>query len=328
MPRMARLESSGSLVHIMAHSVEGKNLFVDDEDKRDFLSRFEKGLAKYRFQCHAWTLMDNHYHLFLRTGDLPMSKLMRGLNGGYARYYNKRHKRRGVLFDGRFKSILCQEMDYAEQLIKYIHLNPLRAGMVKSLEQLKDWPWCGHGFLLGIKNANGENFQIREESLRRFGDNEHDAIIAYLESMSQCCLPGNETAGKLAFVEATEIAGSFKGWPAVIGDPEFVKRAMEKYKEDLHRLHRKADYQFVLEAESKNACTHFEVTIEELKTKGRKNRRSEARAVFCYRTHVLELIPLSVIAKYLGVSISSVAVLVKKGALQNRTIPSTQTAEK
>ena len=318
MPRMARLQSPGSLVHIMAHSVEGKNLFVDDEDKTEFLSRFEKGLAKYQYQCHAWTLMDNHYHLFLRTGDLPMSKLMRGLNGGYAQYYNKRHKRRGVLFDGRFKSILCQEIDYAEQLIKYIHLNPLRAGMVKSLEQLKDWPWCGHGFLLGIKNANGENFQIREESLRRFGDNEHDAIIAYLESLSQCCQSGNETAGKLPLTEATEIAGSFKGWPAVIGDPEFVKKAMERYKGYLNRLHRKADYSIVLDTEANKVCTEHDISHEELMNRGRMDKRTEARAAFCYRCHIKELIPLSVIAGYLRITISSVDVLVKKGALRSR----------
>lgn len=92
MPRMARLESPGSLFHIMAHSIEGKNLFLDDQDRNELLSRLAKGLADCGFQCYVWTLMDNHYHILIRTNHLPLSKLMRGLNGGYARYYNKSTK--------------------------------------------------------------------------------------------------------------------------------------------------------------------------------------------------------------------------------------------
>ena len=325
MPHMARLESPGSLVHIMAHSIEGKNMFVDDNDRREFLSRFEKGLANCHYQCHAWALMDNHYHLFLRTSNDPMSKLMRGLNGGYAQYYNKKHKKRGCLFQNRFQSVLCQDQDYAEQLIKYIHLNPLRAGKVKSLEQLKNYTWCGHGFMLGVPGANGERFQNRLESLRRFGDNEHDAVIAYLESLSQCCQSGNKTAGKPAFVEATEIAGSCKGWPAVIGDPEFAREAMERYEEKLKRLHRKADYLHVLGIISKEVCPEHDITHEELMKKGsNNNKRSRARAAFCYRCHVKELLPLSVIAQYLRITISPVTILVKKGTPVKKSVPSMQ----
>ena len=314
MPRMARLEIPGSLVHIMAHSIEGKDMFKDDDDRREFLSRFEKGLEKYHYQCYAWALMDNHYHLFLRTSNDPMSKLMRGLNGGYAQYYNKKHKKRGCLFQNRFKSLLCQDANYTVELVKYIHLNPLRAGMVKSLEQLKDWAWCGHGFLLGVKDANGERFQSRIETLRCFGDSEHDAIISYLQSLAQSCQSGNnKTAGHLQSTESTEIIGSCKGWPAVIGDPEFVQNVLAKFKENLNRRHRRADYGFVMGIESKGVCTKHDITHEELLNRGRSNRRSEARAVFCYRCHVKELIPLSVIARYLRITISPVAVLVKKG---------------
>jgi len=124
---------------------------------------------------------------------------MRPVNSGYAQYYNKKYKRRGYLFQDRFKSTLCQDQDYAEELIRYIHLNPLRAGKVKSLDQLKTFAWCGHGFLIGdVKNAYGEQFQNREEPLRRFGENETDAIKAYLQYLAQGC-PGedNKKAGGL-----------------------------------------------------------------------------------------------------------------------------------
>ena len=79
MPQMARMEAPGSLVHIMAHSIEGKPMFVDDMDRAEFLSRFEKGLEKSGYQCYTWALMDNHYHLLLRTSEKPMHKLMQGL---------------------------------------------------------------------------------------------------------------------------------------------------------------------------------------------------------------------------------------------------------
>ncbi len=313
MPRMYRMESPSSLVHIMAHSVEEKPLFVDDDDKSEFLSRFEKGLSKSGFLCYTWALMDNHYHLFLRTSEKPMSKLMRGLNGGYATYCNKRHGKHGPLFRNRFKSTLCQDQDYAAQLVKYINLNPLRAGMVNSLEDLKDYIWCGHGFLMGNSNVLGKTFQRREKCLRRFGKNEEEALKSYIDFLLQRCGEKSEVAGQLSKVEKTEISGSCKGWPAVIGDPEFVTKIMSKHKDVIHRIHRKADYPYVLETAAQKVCLEFKITLKELKKRGRMNTRAFARAVFCYRLHVLEFIPLSVIAGFLGTTISPIALLVLKG---------------
>ncbi len=312
MPRMPRLESPGSLYHIMAHSIEGKDLFLDDQDRNEFLSRFEKGLKKCDFQCYAWSLMDNHYHLIIRSSDLPLSKLMRPLNSGYAQFYNKKYKRKGYLYQDRFKSVLCQDQDYAMELIRYIHLNPLRAGLVKTLEQLKTWAWCGHGYLLGIKGARGEQFQNRIECLRRFGDNEVGAIEAYLRFLAQGCNDDMTKAGQLSITEATEIAGSRKGWPAVIGTPDFVKNAMEKYKMNLNRKHRKADYIVVLDTLSAKVCIDYGFTNDELFRRGKKNKISEARAAFCSQAHLEELIPLSVIARYLKMTISPVSVLVQR----------------
>jgi REP element-mobilizing transposase RayT len=300
----------------MAHSMESKQLFVDDQDRIEFLSRFTKGLTNCSFQCYAWALMDNHYHLLIRSSDLPLSKLMRSLNGGYAQYYNKKYKRRGYLFQDRFKSVLCQDQEYAQQLIRYIHLNPLRAGKVKTLEELKTFAWCGHGFLLGVKDAYGEKFQNREESLCRFGGNEKDAIKAYLQYLTMEYPSGdNKKAGQLAITESTEIAGSRKGWPAVIGDHDFVKNAMENYKKYLNRKHRKADYPYVLQTVSDKVCKEFGITKDELLKRGKKNKRSDARAAFCYQSHKLEFIPLSVIAEYLQITIPPVAALVKRQTL-------------
>ena len=314
MPRMARIESPGSLFHIMAHSIEGKQLFIDDNDRLDFLSRFAKGLKKCEFQCYAWVLMDNHYHFLIRTSHLPLHKLMRPLNSGYAGRYNRKYKKRGYLFQDRFKSVLCQEQEYAATLIKYLHLNPLRAGKVKSFEELGAWAWSGHNFLLGKEGAKGEKFQNREQALRFFGETESSAISSYLKFLLGSCQTGNnEQAGQLSFIEATEISGSCKGWPAVIGDPEFAKKALENYKDYLNRKHRKAEYNVVLEEVARRVCETYSISLEELMKRGRKDKRSKARAEFCYQSHEQELIPLSVIARFLKTTIPPIAVLVKQG---------------
>ena len=313
MPQMRRLEVPGSLVHIMAHSIQELPLFGDDEDKMVFLSRFSKKLKQTGFQCYSWNLMDNHYHLFLHVNELPMSKLMRGLNSGYARYYNKKHNRKGTLFQNRFKSVLCQDQDYAVQIIKYIHLNPLRAGMVKSLEELKTYKWSGHGVLMGVEGAMGEEFQNRLECLRRFGENEPEAVNNYYNFLNQDFSENNENAGQLSFIEHTEIKGSCKGWPAVIGNHGFVTDALDKYNANSNRRHREADYPIVLKTNADKICCDFGITSGQFFKRGRQNNISKARARFCHQMHIIELLPLSVIARYLKISIAPVTRLVEQG---------------
>lgn len=230
MPRTKRFEPPCSIHHIMAHSIEGKDMFRDDEDRDEFIRRLQKGLKKTGFICYTWVLMNNHYHLFIRTNDKKLAELMRGLNGGYAQYYNKKYGKKGCLFQGRFKSVLCQDENYAAQLLKYINLNPLRAGIVRSLEELKTHTWCGHGFILGQSGSIGETFQNREWCLNRFGKSEKEAIKNYVQFLRQdyeedC----PEQAGKLPFAESIEIEKSCKGQPAMIGEAEWATKLFEKY---------------------------------------------------------------------------------------------------
>jgi hypothetical protein len=185
---------------------------------------------------------------------------------------------------------------------------------VKTLQDLENWNWCGHGVLMGKQNALGTNFQNRIECLRRFGENEKDAIHAYLNKLSQGCeCEDVKKAGHLSDAESAEISGSCKGWPAVIGDPDFVKNAMEQYTLCLHRNHRKADYPYVLDTIAKKVCTGYGIASCELIKRGKKDKRTNARVAFCYESHSKEFIPLSIIASYLQMTISPVAVLVKRG---------------
>jgi len=149
MPRQARLDAPGVLQHVMARGIERRKIFKDDKDRQSFLDRLALILEKTQTQCYAWALIPNHFHLLLRTGATPLSNVMRRLMTGYAMTFNRRHRRAGHLFQNRYKSVVCEEDPYLLKLIRYIHLNPLRAKLVEDLKALDKYPWAGHSTILG-----------------------------------------------------------------------------------------------------------------------------------------------------------------------------------
>jgi REP element-mobilizing transposase RayT len=149
MPRQARLDAPGVLQHVMARGIERRKIFWDDKDRSSFLERLAVILEETQTQCYAWTLIPNHFHLLLRTGPTPLSTVMRRLMTGYAVTFNIRHRRSGHLFQNRYKSVICEEDPYLLELIRYIHLNPLRARLVEDLKSLDKYAWTGHSALVG-----------------------------------------------------------------------------------------------------------------------------------------------------------------------------------
>ncbi len=109
MPRDKRLELPGAIYHVIVRGLERREIYRDDTDRKEFLRRLEKGLQQIGDQCYGWVLMPNHFHLLIRSGTKPLNELMRGLLTGYALYFNRRYRRSGYLYQGRYKSILCQE---------------------------------------------------------------------------------------------------------------------------------------------------------------------------------------------------------------------------
>jgi len=166
MPRQPRLDAPGLLNHVMARGIERRDIFKDDKDRKAFLERLATVLEETQTQCYAWALILNHFHLLLRTGQTPLSKVMRRLMTGYAVTFNKRHKRSGHLFQNRYKSVVCEEDPYLLELIRYIHLNPIRVGLVKDLKELEKYPWSGHSAILGNhKNPLISNHAMSYEPL-------------------------------------------------------------------------------------------------------------------------------------------------------------------
>ena len=136
MPRRSRIDAPGALHHIIVRGIERKSIFKDDADKDNFLERLKNILTDSGTSCFAWALIPNHFHLLLRTGKVPISTVMKRLLTGHAIYFNRKHNRAGHLFQNRYKSILCQEDTYMLELVRYIHLNPLRAKIIPDLKFL------------------------------------------------------------------------------------------------------------------------------------------------------------------------------------------------
>ncbi|MBW2138846.1 MAG: transposase, partial [Deltaproteobacteria bacterium] len=136
MPRIARLDTPGLLHHIMIRGIERRRIFNDDKDRENFIERLSVLLPETKNKCYAWSFLPNHAHFLLRSGPGGIAGLMRRLLTGYAVSYNQRHKRHGPLFQNRYKSIVCQEDSYLQELVRYIHLNPLRAKIVADLKEL------------------------------------------------------------------------------------------------------------------------------------------------------------------------------------------------
>jgi REP element-mobilizing transposase RayT len=236
MPRKARIDAPGAVHHIMARGIERRSIFRHDEDRDDFLDRLNRILTETQTPCYAWALMPNHFHLVLRTGVVPISNVMRRLLTGYAQSFNRRHRRHGHLFQNRYKSILCQEDTYLLELVRYIHLNPLRAKVVADLRRLSNYRYCGHSVLLGKRQLE---FQHTDAVMRRFAGTVKKAQSQYREYVKKGVLQG-----KRPELSGGGLVRSAGGWSAVkmlrksclfqksderiLGDGDFVENILHQ----------------------------------------------------------------------------------------------------
>jgi putative transposase len=176
MPRQPRLDAPGTLHHVMGRGIEKRKIFREDGDREDFVSRLSDLCKAGDLSVYAWALMENHFHLLIKTRGRSLSRSMRKLLTGYVINFNGRHKRYGHLFQNRYKSIVCEEDPYLLELTRYIHLNPVRAGGVKDLRGLERYPWTGHSVLMGVVKRD---WQDTDTVLAYFGRRRGQARSGY-----------------------------------------------------------------------------------------------------------------------------------------------------
>lgn len=149
MARKPRIEYEGAVYHVIVRGNQKQVVFHDKHDYKKYLSLLTSYKERTKFSLYAYVLMENHMHLLLETGKVPLSKIMQGLNQGYTMYYNRKYSKVGHLFQGRYKAIICDLDSYLVALVRYLHLNPVRAGIV---EKPENYEWSGHCGYLGKNN--------------------------------------------------------------------------------------------------------------------------------------------------------------------------------
>ncbi len=220
MARGPRLDAPGVLHHVMVRGIERRPLFRDDRDRDDFVERLA-GLAQGgALSVYAWALLPNHVHLLVRTGTRPLARSMRSLLTGYAGAFNRRHRRAGHLVQNRYRSIVVEEEPYFLELVRYLHLNPLRAGMVEDLRRLDRYPYTGHAALLGTVLRP---WQAMADVLGRFAREPRHARSQY-----RAFVAAGIPLGRRPEFQGGGLIRSLGGWQAV----QALRRGREAYTTD------------------------------------------------------------------------------------------------
>ncbi len=314
MPRQPRLDAPGALHHVMGRGIERTNVFRDDGDRTDFVNRLAALARAGNLVVYAWALMPNHFHLLVRTGQWPLFRSMRRLLTGYVVNFNRRHKRYGHLFQNRYKSIVCDEDPYLLELTRYIHLNPVRGGLLHRLSALRRYPWTGHAAILGRVDRD---WQDTATVLAYFGRGQRRAVQRYeafvREGIAQGRRPELVGGGLLRSQGgwAQVLSLRRKGSPVaadarILGSGAFVERllaeAARRDKETL-RLARKVVDLAALEGQLRRKAGW---AAGELRSGGRRKDVVRARRVFCQVAVRGMGYSGAEVARFLGVTTSSV----------------------
>ena len=320
MPRGARLDAPGTLHHVIIRGIERRQIVDDDNDRENFVSRLGEIAVDTGTSVYAWTLMTNHAHILVRSGLAGLPAFMRRLLSGYAIFYNRRHRRYGHLFQNRYKSIVCEEDPYFKELVRYIHLNPLRAGMVDTITKLGRYKWCGHSVIVD----HGKNrWQDIKYVLMWFGRKEREAIKAYKKFVKEGIV-----IGKRPDLTGGGLIRSMGGWSVVkamrksgikedsderiLGSGEFVsemiKQADKKVKFQLPRPER----QKAIKAEIKIVCKSEEVTEAMLQSGSRRPPLPQLRKTIALKLVTEYGVSLAETARKLGISTSGVAQILRR----------------
>jgi REP element-mobilizing transposase RayT len=320
MPRQARLDVPGALHHIMLRGINKSSIFEDDQDRTAFLSRLEKNITTASAQVYAWALMKNHVHILFKSGKQGISDVMKRQLTWYAQYYNRRHHRSGHFFENRYKSVLCDEDNYLLALIRYIHLNPVRAGTVKTLEELDRYPWCGHSAITGRQECPWMDVDY---ALAQFGQTKRKAKNEYRRFVGEGIDMGRQpqlTGGGLVrskggwseVVSARRSGQKDEYDERILGSGEFVNAILKEAEEKTLRHLKLRRAGNTISKIIDQECDRFQISQKELKEGSRRRVVSSLRINIAKRALDELGLSLAEIARHLGVSTSGIARAVKR----------------
>ena len=298
----------------MGRGIEKTVIFRTEEDRADFLNRVAVLCQEKAWKVYAFALMNNHFHLLIRTFRQSLSYNMKKLLTGYVVNFNRRHKRYGHLFQNRYKSIICEEDPYLLELTRYIHLNPLRAGIVKEMGELNRYAWTGHAAIVGRRKRK---WQDVETVLAYFGSRRNMAVKHYEQFVRE-----GVQQGRRPELVGGGLIRSLGGWSQVVslrrkgmqsahddrilGSSDFVsgllREAEGKEKETLRLSLHVRD----LDSLMKEIIQREGVEEKELRTTARKADGVRVRRLFCQLAVKKLNYYGAEVARYLGMSTSAV----------------------
>lgn len=261
----------------MLRGVNGHNLFFDNRDRCRFCLLLQEASEQHAFQIHAFCFMTNHIHLILEPNRSSLQDCVHAFSFRYAQYFNRRYKRKGYLFQGRFRSILVEDGEYLKRLTRYVHRNPIESNLVKNAEE---YLWSSYRSYLGLQECV---WLTKDFILSRFGVAE-EAISNFKDFIE---------LNKYAQMDLEEISKAH--YRGAYGSTEFIKSmipetAVKQFKKE------KIPLEDVLE----KVCEKLQVTKEELASQSKNSRIVDARSVIAYMGRSMELFSISSVAKALG----------------------------
>jgi len=314
MPRQARLDAPGALHHIIIRGINRSPIFKDDEDKRLFLQRLGRTVTEGQCSVYAWVLMANHVHLLFKSGKHSISTVMRRVLTWYAQYFNRKHHRSGHLFENRYKSILCDEETYLLALVRYLHLNPMRAKIVSTLDELDRYRWSGHRAILGKVS---HSWMETEYVLSRFGKSRRKAHAAYRRFIEE-----GMGMGRNAKLTGGKLVRDVGGWSGVLslrtkgkteksdgrilGNGDFVQSVLQEIEDGQLRQLRLRRKGITIQDIIQEECGRYGVSTKELVNGSRRSLVSNVRATIAYRCMEEVGVSAAEIARQLGVTTSSI----------------------
>ena len=280
MSRKPRIEYEGAFYHVISRGNRKESIFLGDRDRERFLEKLKEYKKRYGFILYSYALMNNHIHLLLETKRAPLSKIMQGILQSHTQWHNRRYNTVGHLFQGRYKAILCDKDSYLLQLVRYIHLNPLRAGIKDPM----DYIWTSHRLYLGYNSSELVNTWL---VLSQFSRNKDRARRLYKEFICEGLDEGED-------MEFYKIRSQ-----RILGDEGFYEEVINITKERVDMIDR-----IMKEVSLNDVLAMVEkltgVTKEPLRGKVRNGEVIKARSLFIHLSRLYTKSPGIEIAKYLN----------------------------
>lgn len=302
MARPPRVEFPGALYHVISRGNHGQKVFRVPADYARYAALLEQYRMRYDFLLYAYVLMPNHAHLLLETGASPLSRIMQGLQQSYTLYFNRRYRLQGHLFQGRYKALLCQKDLYLLELVRYLHLNPVRAGLVATPQAYR---WSSHYTYLTGKGSPGVNIT---PVLARFGRTRTLAVREYRHFIQA----GHGQGHRPDLYRATD--------QQYLGDEAFLKDVTRRRPD--HAPPRPVQITLPEVAAAVSRATG--VDRHSITAKSRERAAAQARALIAYLAREIAAIPIATSARYLARDQATLSIGIRRLAQQQAIEPELQ----